>query len=76
VEWRWGPYWHRIGSVVFAGVGKVFPAWDKFGSQAWLPSGGFGLRVAAIPERRMNARLDLAWGKEGGTIYFSVGEAF
>ena len=76
VEWRWGPYWHRIGSVVFAGVGKVFPAWDKFGSQAWLPSGGFGLRVAAIPERRMNARLDFAWGKEGGTIYFSVGEAF
>jgi len=76
VEWRWGPYWHRIGSVVFAGVGKVFPAWNKFGSQAWLPSGGFGLRVAAIPERRMNARLDFAWGKEGGTIYFSVGEAF
>jgi hypothetical protein len=75
VEWRWG-YWHRLGSVVFAGVGKVFPAWDELHAAELLPSLGFGLRFAAIPERRMNARLDFAWGKEGGTVYFSVGEAF
>jgi hypothetical protein len=75
VEWRWG-FWNRIGTVVFAGVGKVFPAWDELRVAELLPSVGFGLRYAAIPERRMNARLDFAWGKEGGTVYFSVGEAF
>ena len=75
VEWRWG-YWKRIGTVVFAGVGKVFPEWNEFGPATWLPSGGFGLRYLVFPARRMNARFDFAWGKEGGTVYFSVGEAF
>jgi outer membrane protein assembly factor BamA len=75
VEWRWG-HWHKIGSVVFAGLGKVFPAWDEFGSATWLPSAGFGLRYLVFPARRMNARLDFAWGKEGGSVYFSIGEAF
>jgi hypothetical protein len=32
------------------------------------------LRV--IPERRMNGRLDIAWGKDVRNFYFSVGEAF
>ena len=75
VEWRWG-YWKRLGTAAFAGVGKVFPAWTEFGSAAWLPSAGLGLRYQVIPARRMNARFDLAWGKEGPMFYFSVGEAF
>ena len=74
-EWRWG-FWHRMGTVLFAGVGKVFPAWDDIHAAELLPSVGFGLRFDAIPERRMHARFDFAWGKEGGTVYFSVGEAF
>jgi hypothetical protein len=74
-EWRWG-FWHRLGTVVFAGVGKVFPAWDEIHTVELLPSIGVGLRIDVIPERRMHARFDFAWGKEGGTVYFSVGEAF
>jgi hypothetical protein len=74
-EWRWG-YWRRLGAVAFGGVGKVFPSWDGFGDAEWLPSGGVGARFLAIPERRMNARFDVAWGREGANFYFSVGEAF
>ncbi len=74
-EWRWG-YWRRVGFAAFGGVGKVFPAWDGFGEAEWLPSGGVGLRYVLIRDRRMNARFDVAWGKEGANCYFSVGEAF
>ena len=75
-EWRWSNVWRALGIVFFGGIGKVFPAWNQLGSEAWLPSAGFGLRYMLIQDRRMNARLDFAWGKEGGTFYFSVGEAF
>jgi hypothetical protein len=75
VEWRW-TVWRALGTVVFGGVGKVFPAWDAIGPEPWLPSVGVGLRYMVIRDRRMNARLDFAWGKEGGTFYFGVGEAF
>ncbi len=74
-EWRWG-YWRRIGFVGFAGVGKVFPAWDELGRAEWLPSAGAGLRYLLIADRRMTARFDVAWGREGANFYFSVGEAF
>jgi hypothetical protein len=75
LEWRWSA-WRALGLAVFGGAGKVFPAWDQLGSEPWLPSAGVGLRYMVIADRRMNARLDFAWGKEGGTFYFGVGEAF
>ena len=75
VEWRWAVWW-RFGLTVFGGVGTVFPAWDRLDEGTVLPSAGTGLRFAIIPERRMNARLDFAWGKDGRNFYFSVGEAF
>jgi hypothetical protein len=27
-------------------------------------------------KRRVHLRLDYAWGRDGGLLYFSVGEAF
>ena len=75
-EWRWSNVWRALGLVLFAGAGKVFPGWDEVGPASWLPSAGLGMRYTLIEDRRMNARIDFAWGKEGGTFYFSVGEAF
>lgn len=74
-EYRWQAG-RKFGLSGFAGIGKVFPAWDMIDDERWLPSGGFGFRYLVIPERRVNARLDLAWGRQGGTFYFSVGESF
>jgi len=74
-EYRWNA-WKKVGLTAFGGVGKVFPAWDEIGDARWLPSGGVGVRYLIIPERRMNARLDFAWGELGPNFYFSVGEAF
>jgi hypothetical protein len=42
----------------------------------YLPAGGFGVRFAVIPERRVNARLDFAWGIDSFAVYFALGEAF
>ena len=66
----------RFGAVAFAGVGNVFADITKFGQGTWLPAAGFGVRFAAIPEERVNARLDFAWGIDSFAIYFSLGEAF
>jgi outer membrane protein assembly factor BamA len=75
VEYRWNA-WKKLGLTGFFGVGKVFPEWDEFDGADWLPAGGVGLRYLVMPDRRMNARLDLAWGELGFNFYFSVGEAF
>ncbi|HET9597577.1 MAG TPA: BamA/TamA family outer membrane protein [Anaeromyxobacteraceae bacterium] len=75
VEWRWNVWW-RLGLTAFGGLGTVFPSWGRLDEGTWLPSGGAGLRFTILPERGMNARLDFAWGKDGGNFYFSVGEAF
>lgn len=74
-EYRWNA-WKRLGLTAFFGMGTVFPAWGEIDDTRWLPAGGVGLRYMVIPERRMNARLDLAWGELGFNFYFSVGEAF
>jgi len=66
----------RFGGVVFAGLGTVFGKVNNFSGAPWLPGGGFGLRFAVIPDRRINARLDLAWGIDSFTVYFGVGESF
>jgi outer membrane protein assembly factor BamA len=66
----------RMGMVGFLGLGTTFPDITEFGQSSWLPAGGFGLRFAAIPEERINARLDFAWGIDSFAMYFSLGEAF
>lgn len=66
----------KIGFTVFGGAAKVFNSFDKLGEAELLPSGGVGLRYTVIPSRGMNARLDFVHSKDGGAVYFSVGEAF
>ena len=74
-EYRWNA-WKRLGFTAFGGTGKVFPTWNEIDDARLLWAGGVGLRYLVIPERRMNARLDFAWGELGPNVYFSVGEAF
>jgi hypothetical protein len=72
-ELRW-QFAQRWGAVAFAGSGGVGP---DFGAiDKMLPAGGIGLRFLASVAYRVNARLDYAVGKDGGSVYFSIGESF
>jgi len=35
-----------------------------------------GLRFMPVKAANTNVRIDYAWGKDGGALYISVGEAF
>ncbi len=66
----------RMGAVVFGGFGQVAAnAADIFGAELLL-AGGAGLRYQLTSKYPMHMRLDYAWGRDGGLLYFSVGEAF
>ncbi|HEY2586371.1 MAG TPA: hypothetical protein VGI81_11460 [Tepidisphaeraceae bacterium] len=41
-----------------------------------LPSGGVGLRYVLAEQNHVALRFDVAWGREGGQFYLTVGEAF
>lgn len=66
----------RIGAAAFFGVGTIFGRENDFLKGPILPAGGFGIRYAMIPDRRINARLDFAWGIDSFSVYFALGEAF
>ncbi len=66
----------RIGATAFVGVGTTFGVVNDFMQGPILPAGGFGFRYAMIPDRRINARLDFAWGIDSFSVYFALGEAF
>lgn len=66
----------RSGWVFFAEGGQVAerPGALTQGAMAW--SLGLGGRFALLPEERLNARADLAFGKEGVALRIKVGEEF
>ena len=66
----------RLGATLFGGFAQVAPTVsDIFGAEM-LPAGGGGLRYQLTRDYPMHLRLDYAWGRDGGLLYFSVGEAF
>ncbi|MEN8151408.1 MAG: BamA/TamA family outer membrane protein [Planctomycetota bacterium] len=65
-----------FGAVVFAGAGEVSAEMTHWEGDEILPSLGAGLRYTIAPENKVNFRFDVAWGAEGWTFYFGVGEAF
>lgn len=75
LEYRFPLFW-RFGGVAFTGVGDVFgPNSDvSFGTLKY--SYGAGLRFALNSKERMNVRFDYALGREAGTFYIMVTEAF
>ncbi|MDC7235502.1 MAG: BamA/TamA family outer membrane protein [Spirochaetales bacterium] len=74
VEYRVFPV-ERFGVAGFFGLGTAF-GYTPITEATVFPAGGFGFRIAMIPEQRVNARLDLAWGIDSFSIYFALGESF
>ena len=66
----------RGGAVVFGGFGQVAPTAGDIFNAMLLPAGGVGLRYQLTQKYPMHMRLDYSWGRDGGLLYFSVGEAF
>ncbi len=66
----------RFGGVAFAGLGDVFAQADDWSLQRIKYSVGTGLRYALNKEEKLNARLDIGFGREGPALYISVAEAF
>ncbi|WP_242927407.1 BamA/TamA family outer membrane protein [Pontibacter vulgaris] len=65
-----------FGMVAFAGIGDVFgkPADVSFSTLKY--SLGSGLRYALDKKQKMNARLDVGYGREGINFYVVIGESF
>ena len=78
-EYRW-QFYKRWGAVFFAGSGSVWGDEDnnyKFAERAWLPSAGLGARFMISREKKINIRMDYAWGVDGNQgLYFGVMESF
>jgi outer membrane protein assembly factor BamA len=74
-EWR-----HMLNDwlavAAFAGVGEVAPDVGSLTADDLLWSAGAGLRFRIARDNPINFRLDVAQGKDGGTFYIGVGEAF
>lgn len=77
LELRWNVY-KRWGTVFFAGTGRVAGNESEDAlDRTWLPSAGAGLRFMASRVKRINVRLDVAYGVDGNNgIYFGIMEAF
>ncbi|WP_430817652.1 BamA/TamA family outer membrane protein [Carboxylicivirga sp. RSCT41] len=81
VEYRWN-FYKRWGAVAFAGSGSVWGTeemedGEKVFERHWLPSIGSGIRFTISKAKKVNLRLDFAWGVDGNQgLYFGVMEAF
>jgi len=79
VEYR-RPLYKRFGLVGFAGVGSIWGQGDQENDlfeKDLLPSAGMGLRFQLSQERKINLRMDYAWGVNGNEgFYLGIMEAF
>lgn len=67
----------KLGMVGFFGVGGLAASSADIWKHSYvLLSGGYGLRYLASKANNVNLRLDMAWGRDGPTAYFGIGEAF
>jgi outer membrane protein assembly factor BamA len=66
----------RFGGVAFVGLGDVFNTANDWSIQRIKYSVGTGLRYALNKEEKLNARIDVGFGREGPAVYISVAEAF
>jgi outer membrane protein assembly factor BamA len=65
----------RFGAIVFGSLAQVAPEFSDIFKTETLPAGGVGLRYQLTRKYPMHLRLDYAWGRDGGLLYLSVGEA-
>jgi hemolysin activation/secretion protein len=79
-EYRWN-FYGRLGAVAFAGIGTIWGGQNQQTKEIFekelLPGVGAGLRFMLSEERKINARLDYAWGVDGNEgIYLNIMESF
>jgi len=79
-EYRWN-FYKRWGAVAFGGVGSVWGGGNREEEEIYekefLPSVGAGLRFMLSSEKKINMRLDYAWGVSGNEgVYLGIMEAF
>lgn len=67
----WGP----IGAVLFGSVGDVQRRVETIAGGKLLATGGGGLRFL-VNDEGLNFRIDYGIGRDGGSFYFTLGEAF
>ncbi len=66
--------WRRIGCVVWAGAGNVFPSMDKYDWSHTLYNYGVGLRWEF--KNRVNVRFDFGFGRDSQGLVVNINEAF
>jgi hypothetical protein len=66
----------RFGAAAFGGFGQVAPSPGDIFNAEMLLAGGLGARYQLTSKFPMHLRLDYSWGRDGGLLYFGVGEAF
>lgn len=65
-----------IGAVAFFNYGSVAPELSKLAFNDGRYSYGLGLRYTFDPKKKVNVRLDAAFGPGTSGFYFTFGEAF
>lgn len=76
LEYRRPLFW-RLGMTVFAGIGDVAQKMDDFKLSEFKYVAGLGGRFAAIPEDKLNLRVDIGVARGGQLgIYLGISEAF
>ena len=77
-EYRW-QFYKRFGMVAFGGVGGVWGNEDASAgpSSKFLPSAGMGVRYMVSYVKKINLRIDYAFGVDGNQgLYFGIMESF
>jgi len=69
-------FWERWGLVGFAGVGNIACSVSELDIEHLKSSLGFGLRYAAIPDERLNIRIDFGFGTQMPGFYLNIRESF
>ncbi len=69
-------FWERWGMVAFLGMGNVAPGISDLGFEKVKSSMGLGLRYAAMPEERLNIRVDFGFGTQNPGFYLNIRESF
>jgi hypothetical protein len=61
---------------VFLAAGQVYGDDYGFEWDAFLPTGGAGVRYLIFPDKDIYTRIDVSYTREGSGVYFFIGEAF
>ncbi len=66
----------RLGFTAFTGAAQTAPSLDRLDGENVLFAGGVGARYQLLTKFPLNYRVDVAFGRDGAQLYFSLGEAF